>query len=112
MRDLERLRNIEKNNEAFKALSLVSRRISELEAENDRLHTQLMNAIENTGRVEERCAGLREFAQDMMQFFEDGDYCTTCEKAEECNASEIYESDCLMHSVFKGRMRVLGVESK
>ena len=95
------------------------KRIGELEElyskskeENAELRIQLADAIESMGRVEERCAGLREFAQDMMQFFEDGDYCTTCEKAAECNASEIYESDCLMHSVFKDRMRELRVESK
>lgn len=55
-------------------------------------------------------AKLRELVRDMMRFFEDGSYCTTCEKVAECDASEIYECDCLMHSVFTDRMRELGIE--
>ena len=55
-------------------------------------------------------AKLRELVRDMMQFFENGGYCDTCEKAAECEESEIYESDCLMRRVFKDRIHELGIE--
>lgn len=53
---------------------------------------------------------LRELVREMMRFFEDGDYCTTCEKRKECDAHEEYDDDCLMRGVFHARMRELGVE--
>jgi hypothetical protein len=53
---------------------------------------------------------LRELVQKMMRFFEDGDWCTTCECAKECEAQEQYEEDCLMRGVFHDRMRELGIE--
>lgn len=65
---------------------------------------------ERLAKAEAENAKLRELVRDMMRFFEDGSYCTTCEKVAECDASEIYECDCLMHSVFTDRMRELGVE--
>ena len=49
------MKDIEKNNEAFKALALVSRRIAELETENDQLKA------EN--------AKLRELVEDMWAAF-------------------------------------------
>ena len=55
-------------------------------------------------------AKLRELVQKMMRFMEDGDWCTTCEVAKECDAQEQYEEDCLMRGVFHDRMRELGVE--
>lgn len=60
-------------------------------------------------------AKLRELVQKMMRFMEDGDWCTTCEVAKECDAQECeeqeqYEEDCLMRGVFHDRMRELGVE--
>lgn len=64
-------------------------RIDELEAENGKL---------------------RELVQKMMRFFEDGDWCDTCEVAKECDAQEQYEEDCLMRGVFRGCMRELGIE--
>lgn len=53
---------------------------------------------------------LRELVRDMMRFFEDGDYCTVCEKVAECESLEEYENDCLMRGVFKRRMAELGIE--
>lgn len=55
-------------------------------------------------------AKLRELVQKMMRFFEDGDYCTACEKVAECDAQEEYDDSCLMRGVFHDRMRELGVE--
>lgn len=55
-------------------------------------------------------AKLRELVQKMMRFFEDGDWCTICECAKECDEQEQYEDDCLMRGVFHGRMRELGIE--
>ena len=55
-------------------------------------------------------AKLRELVQKMMRFMEDGDWCTTCEVAKECDAQEEYDDDCLMRGVFHARMRELGVE--
>ena len=55
-------------------------------------------------------AKLRELVRKMMQFFEDGDWCTTCECVQECDAQEQYEEDCLMRGVFHDRMRELRVE--
>ena len=73
----------------------------------DPMYGQLCNERD---QLKAENAKLRELCEDMMRFFEDGSYCTTCEKVAECDASEIYECDCLMRSVFKGRMRELGVE--
>lgn len=72
----------------------------------DGCHYDLRGA--NTLQAEN--AKLRGLVQKMMRFFEDGDYCTTCEKAAECDAQEEYEEDCLMRGVFHDRMRELGVE--
>ncbi len=55
-------------------------------------------------------AKLRELVRDMMRFFEDGDYCTACEKVAECDAREEYDDSCLMRGVFHARMRELGVD--
>lgn len=55
-------------------------------------------------------AKLRELVQTMMRYFEDGDWCNTCEVAKECDAQEQYEKDCLMRGVFHDRMRELGIE--
>lgn len=55
-------------------------------------------------------AKLRELVQKMMRFFEDGDWCTICEVAKDCDAQEEYEEDCLMRGVFHDRMRELGIE--
>lgn len=53
---------------------------------------------------------LRELVLDMMRFFEDGDWCTTCEQACKCESQEQYEEDCLMRDVFHHRMRELEIE--
>lgn len=62
-------------------------------------------------RLQAENAKLRELAQKMMRFFEDGDWCDTCEVAKECDAQEEYDEDCLMRGVFRGCMRELGVEA-
>lgn len=64
----------------------------------------------HVAELERNNAELRELVRDMMQFFENGGYCDTCEKAAECEESEIYESDCLMRRVFKDRMHELRIE--
>lgn len=71
----------------------------------DKLLTEADNA-----RLRAENAKLRELVRHMMRFFEDGDYCTVCEKVAECESLEEYESDCLMRGVFKRRMSELGVE--
>jgi len=61
-------------------------------------------------RLYDENAKLRGLVRDMMRFFEDGDYCTACEKSAECDAQEEYDDSCLMRGVFHVRMRELGVE--
>ena len=61
-------------------------------------------------KLESENAKLRELVRDMMRFFEDGDWCTTCEQVCKCEAQEQYEEDCLMRDVFRDRMCKLGVE--
>lgn len=55
-------------------------------------------------------AKLRELCGDMMEFFEDGDWCVKCELAPDCQEQEQYEDECLMRFVFRDRMRELGVK--
>lgn len=65
-----------------------------------------------TAQLKIKNAKMRELVLDMMRFFEDGDWCTTCEQACKCESQEQYEEDCLMRDVFHHRMRELGVEVK
>lgn len=102
------MKEIEKNNEAYKALSLVSRRISELEADNERLCKQFEaeNATLRTQltyvtgvRVDELQAEndkLRELVRDMWR-----DGMCECDERGTC-------TECEYH--FPNRMRMLGVE--
>lgn len=71
----------------------------------DKLLTEADNA-----RLRAENDRLRELVRDMMRFFEDGDYCTICDKVAECESFDEYGSDCLMRSVFKARMAELGIE--
>lgn len=64
----------------------------------------------DASNLEAENAKLRELVQDMMRFFEDGDYCTACEKVAECDAQEEYDHSCLMRGVFYARMRELGMD--
>lgn len=67
--------------------------------------------INNVADAHEReNAKLRELVRDMMQFFENGDYCDECGVRGKCDATEEYEDDCLMREVFRDRMRELGIE--
>jgi len=79
------------------------REVRELKAENAKLLAARDTWAENDAR-------LRELVRDMMRFFEDGDWCTTCEQVRKCDAQEQYEEDCLMRGVFHDRMRELGME--
>lgn len=95
----------------------VSNRLTELQAENAklldenaRLRSCLSDDADNARQIMGENAKLRELARDMMRFFEDGDWCTTCEQACKCESQEQYEEDCLMRDVFHYRMRELGVE--
>lgn len=76
----------------LKALDSLER----LEAKNVELH--------------EMVANLRKLVRDMMQFFEDSNWCDKCDHACECDSQEQYEDDCLMRFVFRNRMAQLGVE--
>ena len=49
-------------------LSVVSRRIAEIDEENAALRTQLADVTESMGRVEERCARLRELCSALYEF--------------------------------------------
>ena len=74
-----------------------------------------IEAEREVDRLQAENTKLRELVQKMMRFMEDGDWCTTCEVAKECDAQECdaqeqYEEDCLMRGVFHDRMRELGVE--
>ena len=82
----------------------------ELQDENARLRSCLSDDVENARMIMGENAKLRELVQKMMRFMEDGDWCTTCEVAKECDAQEEYDDDCLMRGVFHARMRELGVE--
>lgn len=79
-------------------------------AERIRGDADVHNLVDYVRKLEAENAKLRELVRDMMQFFENGGYCDTCEKAAECEESEIYESDCLMRRVFKDRIHELGIE--
>ena len=65
---------------------------------------------EVTDRLKAENAQLRELVRDMMRFFEDGDYCTICEKVAECESPDEDGSDCLMRGVFRSRMDDMGLE--
>ena len=70
-----------------------------------------INAFSDAAQALEReNEKLRELVSSMMRFFEDGDWCTECDHARECDAQEQYEDDCLMRFVFRDRMRELGIE--
>ena len=73
--------------------------IGRLEVENAALRQQLADAAESMGRVEERCAGLRELARDMCDFY--------CVMPGEPHASR--EEIDFSVKVW-GRMRELGIE--
>lgn len=72
-------------------LSVVSRRIAEIDEENAALRTQLADVTESMGRVEERCAMLRELVRDMVEW-------------------AYIDSSCDLQEQFADRMRELGVE--
>ena len=77
--------------------------IESLEAENATLRTQLADATESMGRVEERCAKLRELVRDMYKAFMHGNCYRWCEFKEPCNY--ISDGRCQWYD----RMRELGV---
>ena len=70
----------------------------------------ITDELREVDRLQAENAKLRELVQKMMRFMEDGDWCTTCEVAKECEEQEQYEVDCLMRGVFHDRMRELGIE--
>lgn len=45
-------------------------RVGQLEAENEKLRTQLADVTASMGRVEERCAGLREACAELLEMAE------------------------------------------
>ena len=69
----------------------------------------ITDELREVDRLQAENAKLRELVQKMMRFMEDGDWCTTCEVAKECEEQEQYEVDCLMRGVFHDRMRELGI---
>lgn len=54
--------------EAMSAVSTANKRMAELQDENAKLRTQLADVTESVGRVEERCAKLRELVRYMWDF--------------------------------------------
>ena len=77
--------------------------IARLKAENDTLRTQLADVTESMGRVEERCAKLRELVRDMWDACPaDGYYCIY-----HCKH---YDKESESHCKLEDRMRELGVE--
>lgn len=70
----------------------------------------IVGIANDVSELEAKNAKLRELVRDMMRFFEDGDWCTTCEQACKCESQEQYEEDCLMRDVFHHRMRELEIE--
>lgn len=86
------MKAIEKNNEAYKALSLVSKRISELEAENDRL----------CALVRDMFACIR-YANEQDWFYFERD-------KPGCGMSCVVNGEGCGLSVLADRMRELGVE--
>lgn len=88
----------------------LERENAKLRDENARLRSCLSDDAENARMIIGENTKLRELAQKMMRFFEDGDWCATCGSAKECDAQEQYEEDCLMRGVFHDRMRELGIE--
>lgn len=60
--------------------------------------------------VQSKNTKLWKLVLDMMQFFEDGDWCDKCSYARECDSQEQYEDDCLMRLVFRDRIEQLRME--
>lgn len=52
-------------------------------------------------------AELWRLVEDMMDFFEDGNYCDRCQMQEACDSQQ-YDDDCLMRDEFRSRMRGTG----
>ena len=74
-------------------------------AENATLRQQLADATESMGRVEERCAKLRELVKDMWPHVRyRSRMCGECELP--CDTSD----ECLLYEPMRQRMRELGVE--
>lgn len=79
------------------------------EAENAELRQQLADVTESMGRVEERCAKLRELVLDTFAWLDGGtEYCESCDLAPEC--SEEYSEYCIMRDAFEQRMREPEIE--
>ena len=103
---------------ADKAARWYTEEIQELKAENTKLRYKV-HVLEGGNKwlqilndsLKANNARLRELVRDMMEFFEDGDWCVKCERALDCQEQEQYEDECLMRFVFHDRMRELGIEA-
>lgn len=65
--------------------------IESLEAENDKLRTQLADVTESMGRMEERCAKLRKLVRSMLAFQNNPAYGYLDIRAVEARAREFVE---------------------
>ena len=81
--------------------------LDKLKAENAALRIQLADVTESMGRVEERCAKLRELVGD-YHMFEHGD-CHSCRYHDECRKDE--SCRCIAPMRLADRMRELCVEA-
>ena len=80
----------------------------QLKAENAKLRTQLADVTESMGRVEERCAKLRELVRELWEGYADPpcEYCPLKDKPV-CVDCPI----CAREAAVIGLMRELGVEA-
>ena len=91
-----------------KRLRKLDRHVAGLEDENAQLRTQLADVTESMGRVEERCAGLRELVMDMWWFTK-----AACKKYPRLFDPAAQGGQMVrpnMIDSFEQRMRELGIE--
>ena len=88
------------------------KRYAKLMRKNAETQQQLNDAMESMGRVEDRCAKLRELVRDMLPFAEVGidDACVArrCCLFEQCEDTTV--AKCTIEQHMLDRMRELGIE--
>lgn len=76
--------------------------------ENAQLRQQLADVTESMGRVEERCAKLRELARKIEHYEREG--CYECPYIEICDAKDLDDRSCEMSEEIGREKRELGVD--
>jgi hypothetical protein len=79
----------------------------DLERENAKLHTQLADVTESMGRVEERCAKLRELVRKYGEYTSQ-DRCEGCVCKSRCNDGDVDE--CWQLTEIRGLAREVGIK--